>query len=74
MRRTLRRQNNAPLALALGAAGRARSDQTGGERLQDGKGHSMAGGVVRRQDEAACGKTIFNNSNTVILQSRASMI
>ena len=39
MRRTLRRQNNAPLALALGAAGRARSDQTGGERLQDGKGY-----------------------------------
>jgi len=49
------------LALALGAAGRTKSDQTGGDRLQVGCSHLLPGGFVRGRNEVAGGGTIFNN-------------
>ena len=51
----MRRENNAPPALELGAAGRTRSDQTGGERLHIGSSHLLLGGFVRGRNETAGG-------------------
>ena len=44
-----------PRGLALGAAGRTRSDQTGGERLHIGSSHLLLGGFVRGRNETAGG-------------------